>query len=103
MLDGIDVRVAPGPVEYDPCGGIDTAAFVVRAIVGLAGDEHAENTLDELIQPEGARSIKALLEADHDLGGLVVDTAVTRCTGWQLFRQGEHDALGATWTVNTLN
>lgn len=101
VLDVGDVSVAPGEIAYEP--GVLRQRFAVRAITGLPGDEQAEATLDELMEPEGARSIKALLEADHTLGGLVADVTVTRCTGWQLFRIDDHDAIGATWTVSTLS
>lgn len=98
---GLTLRVASGPVEYAAVG-FDRLGFNVQAVAGLAGDEDAENLLDELIARDGARSVKTLLEADPELGGLVSDTAVVRCTGWQLYRQGDHDAIGATWTVHTL-
>jgi len=100
-LDGVDVQVAPAAVEY---GARELhQAFAVRILTGPAGDEAAELLLDELIAPDGGRSVKRLVETDPTLGGLVTDTTVTRCTGWQLFPRGDMAAVGATWTVSTLS
>ena len=100
VLD-LTVQVAPAQVDYKPRELHQ--AFVVRVLTGPIGDSRAEDLLDELIEPEGDRSVKQLLEADATLAGLVAHATVARCTGWQTFPQ--HDAsvaIGATWTVTTL-
>lgn len=95
------VQVAPAQVDYKP---LELAQqFAVRVMAGSLGDERAEELLDELIEPEGERSVKQLLEADSTIDGLVIDATVTRCTGWQTFPHPDGTAaIGATWTVNTI-
>jgi uncharacterized Rossmann fold enzyme len=101
-LDGVEAHVAPAETDYSS-QGLDRMRFNVRIVVGPVGVEQAEGLLDELIAAEGDRSVKALLEADRRLDGLVADLDVPRCSGWQTFRREGHDAIGATWTVTTLS
>jgi hypothetical protein len=92
-LPGLDAQVTPSAIDYSQGAGMDVQRFNVRIVVGRDGDA-AQERLDELIAAAG---VKALLEADRTLGGLVADVAVVKCTGYQLFPPA--DVLGATWTV----
>ena len=95
------VEAAPGTVDYDAAGpGSHSVAYQITVLVGLPRYEAVRRALDRLIEPDG---VKAALEQDRTLGGLVTDLSVTKCSGYQLHRRDETDLLGATWTVNTLS
>ena len=93
------VQVLAGPSEYATGPGFDKLGFVVSIHVGPPSPK-GEETLDELIAPSG---VKATLEADDKLGGLVSDLTVTRSSGHRLFElPSAEQVLGAEWTVQIL-
>lgn len=47
--------------------------FMVQVIVGRASERHAQRALDLYVNPEGASSVKAGVELDRTLGGVVDD------------------------------
>lgn len=96
-LDSLDVEVRPAAITYAEAHGLTTARYEVTVLTGPAGDSGAEDQLDDLIAPGG---VKAQLEHDRTLSGLVADLNVTKCTGWQVYQRGEQ-MLGAMWTVET--
>lgn len=67
------LQIIPPSVAYDYsfARGLDEWEFIVQAVVAFSQDVAAQMLLDELIQPEGDQSIKALLEADRTLGDTV--------------------------------
>lgn len=75
----------------------DTRAFIVQIVLGPDSEE-ARDQLDELLDPTG---LKALLEADDTLGGLVADLEVVRASGHRLYQTDDGLRLGAEWTVHT--
>ncbi len=99
-LPGVTARVATAGVDFAAVG-FDERRYSVQVIAGAAETEESEQLLDELVARTGHRSVKALLEANPKLGGRVADITVARCSGAQLFKTGDRDAIGATWTVHT--
>lgn len=97
----LEIRVAPGPVEYANVA-FDTLRFNVTIVAGPIDDPGAHDLLDDLIAATGARSVKQLLEIDRKLGGLVSDLDVPKCTGAQTLTDGDTRLLAATWTVQVL-
>lgn len=99
-------QVLPDEMDYHQAmqNGAETWSFVVQVIVALGTDEGAQRKLDELLESSGALSVKAALEADEDLGGLVSSVTVTRTTGYRTYNLGptQQEALGAEWTVSVL-
>lgn len=94
--------VLRGPVAYDQAmeGGTHTWTFVVRAFVASVTDIGAAARLDEFLAPSGTRSIKAAIEDDPTLGGVVDDLHVTQATGEQEFvRDQGGPLLFSEWTV----
>jgi hypothetical protein len=93
------VQVTVGEIDYDT-GPLVSVQYHVAVVVG-PDSETARETLDALLAPNG---LKARLEEDPTLGDLVCDLTVASCSGYQRIpgADGEH-ALGATWTVQTLN
>jgi hypothetical protein len=57
--------------------GLNEYPFVIQAFCALNSDIGAQRLLDEMCADTGPTSIKALLEADKTLGGLVDDLVVT--------------------------
>jgi hypothetical protein len=101
------IEVVPGwegkdGIDYDKTfkRGLDALVFTVRAMVGTPTDIGAQKRLDRMIAPTGDDSVKAAVEADGTLGGVVEDVRVTECSGYKAFaRDGGTVALGANWRV----
>ena len=95
-------QVAPMEIEYDKAfqRGLDALEFKVMVLVGSVSDIGAQKNLDPFLDPSGSKSIKAAVESDDTLGGLVESVRVVRCSGYRLYeRAGQAPALGAEWTV----
>jgi hypothetical protein len=100
------VFVFPGPVTYDLAmhRGADNTEFTVRAMVGPYGDIAAQQLMDQLLEPSGATSMKAAIEQDNTLGGLVYDVSATDCTGLRMYQPtpASSPVMGADWTLRIL-
>lgn len=98
------VEVMPGPIDYDLAmgRGLDRRNFTVRAFVGLTGDIGAQKLLDKLLAKDGPQSIKAAIESDPTLGGVVDDLHVRRNTGYRVFVKGSDQVLGSEWEIEVL-
>lgn len=95
-------QVAPMEIDYDKAfrRGLDALWFKVMVLAGSVSDIGAQKLLDPFLDPSGSKSIKAAVESDDTLGGLVESVRVTRCTGYRLYeRTGQSPALGAEWTI----
>jgi len=96
----------PGPVSYDQAmhRGMDTWEFTLRVMIGNVGDIGPQNLLDELLEPTGTTSMKAAVEQDNTLAGLVYDLSVTDCTGYRQYvpTPGSAPVMGADWTLRIL-
>lgn len=76
--------------------------MIVGVVVGPLNDPSNTDpagTLDELLEDEGERSVKALLEADHTLGGAVAELFVAGHSGYRVYPTPNGPVLGAEWTV----
>lgn len=97
--------VYPDPVEgvqYHRAmgGGLNVYTFQVFGAVSRQTDIGAQKKLDQHVDPTGALSVKAAVEGDRTLGGVVGDAVVTACTGYQEYaREGAPSVLACTWTV----
>jgi hypothetical protein len=56
-------------------------------------DQAAQRRLREFRSPNGPKSIKRAIEADRQLGGLVDDVYVSRCTPVRMFRRPDNTAV----------
>ena len=55
---------------------------------------------NQMLAPTGATSVKAAVESDRTLGGVVESLRVTQCSGYQTYTlPGDRQVLGAEWTV----
>lgn len=94
--------VMRGAIAYDQAmvGGVHTWTFLVRAYVSSTTDIGSQRLLDEYLSAEGDLSIKAAIEEDVTLGGIVSALHVTGATGEQeLVREGGGPLLFSEWTV----
>lgn len=96
------LKIFPGPTEFEAEAGLDKRGFIVRVIVGRDDDPDAQEQLDELLEATGEGSVRAALEVDDTLGGLVIDARVARCSGYRTFPPQDRPMLGADWTVEVL-
>lgn len=95
-------HVERGDVLYDQAmqQGVHVWPFRIKAFVALLSDIGAATLLDTFLSPTGARSVKAAIEADPTLGGVVSDLHVTGATGEQVFvREQGGPVLGSEWSV----
>ena len=90
-------------IEYHRAfaNGLENWTFTVQAFFASGiSDIGAQQKLDELLASTGATSVKAALETDKTLGGLVKDLIVQTCTGYLEYgRPDGTTALGCDWTV----
>lgn len=94
--------VAPPTIKYDQSfgRGLDEYSFQVIVLVTRADERIGQELIDSYCAPAGAGSIKAAIESDRTLGGLVADLRVTDMTGVSptTFADGQV-YLTATWAV----
>lgn len=57
-------------------GGLITHVYTVTVVVGRAAERTAQNALDGYVSYDSATSIRAALEADRTLGGVVQNLLV---------------------------
>lgn len=69
MLESITYNGAMG-------GGLIIHTFTVSVVVGRASERTAQNALDGYLSYAGATSVRAAIEGDRTLGGVVQDLIV---------------------------
>jgi hypothetical protein len=107
-LPVIWVKPTPGSViEYHQTfatmsnTGQETWSFTIQAFVASGGDVAAQMLLDELLNSDGAHSLKAAVEADKTLGGACDDLIVRRVSSYQTYASVVDGGIciGAEWIV----
>jgi hypothetical protein len=102
------VWVRPDKTSYHEAmqNGLACKYFTVTAFVGVIADQGSQMLLDKMLDETGATSVKAAIESDKTLGGLVQDLIVTDHNGYQVFADpqvgrsmGQGQLLAADWTV----
>ena len=97
------VYVSEGEITYDLAmhRGLDRFDMIVTLIVGLGSDQAAQRRLRKL--RDGNSGVKALIEVDKTLGGLVDHARVTKVSRPRLYEvggAGGKSALGCEFTVD---
>jgi hypothetical protein len=99
-------HVFPDQIDYDKAmaRGLDDWFMTVQAFVGLSSDIGAQERLDVMLAPSGPASVKAAIEADRTLGGVVGGLRVESCSGYRTYQLEavQHLVLGAEWRVHVL-
>ena len=77
--DQLNPPVAIDSVTYHRAfgGGDATHEYTVTVIVGRANERTAQGQLDDFLSYDGARSVRAAVELDPTLGGIVQTLIVT--------------------------
>lgn len=93
------IEIVSGPVDYDLAmgRGLDLIRYIVRALVQHGSDLSGQVNLDSLLDGSSASGMKAVLEADKTLGGVVEDLRVTEASELKVYPQG--DFIGIEWIV----
>ncbi len=101
-----DIEIADAGIEYDLAAarGLDKWTFTVRGCVARTSDKGSQVTLDDYLESSGGISVKAALESDITLGGIVEALHVTHATGPKTIGVAAHSQPanvyhGAEWTV----
>lgn len=94
----------PDEVQYHESmrNGTDGWVLIVMAFAGLMSEKGSQILLDQFIAATGAKSVKAAIEGDTTLGGIVDDTTVVSCTGYREYTIGTKAALGCEWRVEVI-
>lgn len=80
---------------------LDVYSFTIQAFVSHNSDIGAQRKLSELLGRSGPHSVKALVEADTSLGGLVDDLRVMRVSGFRLVAPAASAVMvAAEWFVD---
>jgi hypothetical protein len=98
------IHVYPAADRLRPAMGAARQVDVHGAGVRGAGDDiGAQVKLDAFLAPSGSQSVKAAIEADGTLGGIVADTNVVSCTGYRVYARGAAACCArAEWQVEVL-
>lgn len=92
-LDSINYHRTMGPLA------LTEMQFTVSVIVARATERPAEHALDAYTSATGTSSVKAAIEADRTLGGVVDDLIVESATGIQTISANDGDYLGIEFLV----
>jgi hypothetical protein len=82
--------------------GADSFDFPIRIYVGKASDRASNDKLEGYLNPDGATSVKAAVEADKTLGAVADTTRVRAASGVAVFTIGGVDFLGVTFQVEVI-
>lgn len=98
------LMITAGEVEYDTAmaRGLDTWTLLVQGMVALTTDEGQQKQLDKWRASSGAESVKAAVESDRTLGGVVQDARVVMVSEDRVYGIDPNLRLGCEWTVRVL-
>lgn len=93
--------VSPSSIQYDLSfqRGLDLHNFVVMIVVGRASERNAQRTLDLFCAGTGASSVKAAIESNRTLTGLVQDLRVTSMRNYGSTTIGETTYLAVEFDL----
>lgn len=95
-------HVMRGEIQYDQAmaGGLHRWVMRVQAFVALTSDMGAQMLLERFLSADGDYSVKAAIEADPTLGGVIQDLHVLSANGEQFYvRDSASQVLGSEWQV----
>ena len=94
--------VYPDLIQYDLNAnrGADEYTFVILLIVGRAADRAAQNNIDQYAVGHG--SVKAAVEADRTLGGIINTCRVSEMRNYQQLVIGDTTFLSVEFVVEVV-
>lgn len=84
-------------------GGINDLRFTVRVLVSAADNRAAQDLLDQYLDPSNSLSIKAAVESDPDLGGLVSSVIVTEANTYGPTTYNDTAYYGVEFSVEVMS
>lgn len=90
----------PDDIEYNESlgPGLGIWTLIIQGFAGTAFSQGAQSVLDEWVSVNG---VKAAVESDRSLGGIVQDITVERCRHYGMFALPSGlSFLGAEWTAS---
>ena len=100
------LQILPPGVQYDQAmhRGLDEWVFIVQGFVAFSTDIGSQVLLDQMCAPTGSNSVKAALEADKTLGGVVQSLHVLEQTPGSVVTQTNigSQMLLVEWRVQVL-
>ena len=93
--------IFPDNISFDTAfnRGLDTYTFSVQLIVSKVSDRNAQSNLDAYCNPDGDSGVKAAIESDRTLGGLIQDLRVTEVRDYRAATINENTYLTVTFVV----
>ena len=93
--------MGPEVVEYDDAmqRGLDTYTIVLQAFAGTPESQAAQTIVDGWLAPSGSTSVKAAVEGDITLGGVVASARVARANGYRIYDLPTGKTLGCEFFV----
>lgn len=89
-------------LNYDQTFGrrVNEVPFTVRIYTSRADDKAGQDRLDAFIDPTGAVSVKAAIEADTTLGGVAETCRVVSLDNYGVYEVGGTAYFGAEFSVS---
>lgn len=93
--------VVPDTIEYWNAfsGGDAIHNWTCTVVVGRQSDRSSQRQLFEYMSYSGAKSVRAAIEADRTLGGVVQTLIVNRAENVRMVTQGDQYYLAVDFTV----
>ena len=79
--------------------GLTTYNFLVTVVVGRAAEREMQRKLDAYCQPTGAQSVKAAIESNRSLSGIIHDLIVVSANPTGNITINDQTYLAAEFTV----
>jgi len=93
--------IFPENISFDSAfgRGLDEYTFTIQVIVSKVSDRNAQASMDAYCNPDGDSSVKAAVESDRSLGGLIQDLRVTEVRDYRAATINENTYLTVTFVV----
>jgi hypothetical protein len=93
--------IQPNSIEYDRAfqRGLDQYSFTVTVIVGRASERSAQRLLDLYCVGTGSSSVKAAIESDRTLSGVIQDLRVVAMRNYGTISLGDQTYLAAEFDL----
>lgn len=94
----------PGIQQYHGTMGNGVVVWspMVTVFTSTAWDRFGQNALAEYMSPTGAKSIRAAIEADRTLGGVVSDCVVMSAEAMSIQQFAAIGYYGGQWTLQCI-
>ena len=74
-------------------------SITIQALAGLTSDRGAQELLDRMLESTGSASVRAAIEADKTLGGVVDNCIVRGASGYRQYTTAQGDVLACEFSV----